>query len=58
MQSTRTWQADLNINMLVTGFNTGGGDLFFSGYYKNERKPLKPGDELIGSIEVFMIEKR
>ena len=57
IRATRTWQAGTNINLLVTGFNTGGGDLFFSGYYKDERKPLKKGDELSGSIELYLIEK-
>ncbi|MCD6598621.1 MAG: glycoside hydrolase family 2, partial [Bacteroidales bacterium] len=57
-QATRTWQAGTDINLLVTGFNTGGGDLFFSGYYKNERRPIKEGDGLSGSIELFMIEKK
>ncbi len=57
IQSTRAWQAGKDINLLVTGFSTGGGDLFFSGYYKDERRPLNKGDELKGSIELFMIER-
>ncbi len=56
-QSTRTWREGEDINALVTGFNTGGGDMFFSGYYRDERKPLKTGDEFSGTIELFMIEK-
>ena len=55
--STRTWHEGNDINMLVAGFNTGGGDMFFSGYYRNERKPLKPGDEFSGTVELYMIEK-
>jgi hypothetical protein len=56
LQSTRAWQTGSDINLLVTGFSTGGGDLFFSGYYKDERRPLAEGDVLEGSIELFMIE--
>ncbi len=56
-QSVRSWQEGTDINMLVTGFNTGGGDMFFSGYYKDERNPLKIGDEFSGTIEIFMIEE-
>ncbi len=56
-QSVRSWKADAGINILVAGFNTGGGDMFFSGYYKDEREPLKVGDEFSGTIEIFMIEE-
>ena len=54
--STRTWVEGEMINILIAGFNTGGGDMFFSGYYRDERRPLKPGDEFSGTVDISMIE--
>jgi len=43
---------------LVAGFVTGGGDMFYAGHLKNERKKLKIGDEFKGSFIMKFVEKK
>ena len=43
---------DKSISFLVTGFSTGGGDLFFSSHYRDERKKLIEGSKLKGTIVI------
>jgi hypothetical protein len=45
------------ISFLVAGYSTGGGDLFFSGHYRDERKKLVEGSKLEGSIEIQLVDK-
>ncbi len=40
----RAWVDGEHISFLVAGFSSGGGDLFFSAHYREERRPLKRGD--------------
>ncbi|MCK5776356.1 MAG: glycoside hydrolase family 2 [Bacteroidales bacterium] len=50
--------ADGNISFLVASYSTGGGDLFFSGHYDDERKPLKIGDKISGSVNLLLIKQK
>ena len=49
--------ADKNISFLVASYSTGGGDLFFSDHYQDERKPLKIGDKIGGSIKLLLVKQ-
>jgi len=49
--------ADKNISFLVASYSTGGGDLFFSSHYQDERKPLKIGDKIGGSVKILLIKE-
>ena len=41
---------DHTISFLVAGYSTGGGDLFFSSHYADERKPIKMESIVKGSV--------
>lgn len=43
-----------NISFLIAAYSTGGGDMFFSGHYDKERKPLKVGDKIKGSAHILL----
>ena len=51
----RTFVDGDKISFLITGFTTGGGDLFFSAHYKNERKPLAVGDHFSGEVNILLV---
>ncbi len=50
----RAWVHGEHISFLVAGFSTGGGDLFFSSHYRNERRPLKRGDRFSGMATIIL----
>ncbi|WP_430973801.1 glycoside hydrolase family 2 TIM barrel-domain containing protein [Sunxiuqinia rutila] len=45
------------ISFLVAGYSTGGGDLFFSGHYNDERIPLEKGSILHSTVKLQLIKK-
>jgi len=45
------------INFLVADYSTGGGDPFFSSYYKDERISIKKGDAIKGAVKLQLINK-
>ncbi len=45
------------ISFLVAGYSTGGGDLFFSGHYSDERINLEEGSEMHLSVKLQLVEK-
>ena len=47
---------DESIGFLVAGFSTGGGDLFFSSHYRDERKKLVEGSKLKGKIVILDVK--
>jgi hypothetical protein len=51
----RAWVDGDQIAFLVAGFSTGGGDLFFSSHYRDERRPLKRGDKFAGLARILLI---
>jgi hypothetical protein len=53
--AVRCWVGEDRLHMLVAGFHTGGGDMFFASHHAKERKPLKKGDKFAGRI-TLMIE--
>jgi len=56
-RTVRAWVDDDHISFLVAGFSTGGGDLFFSSHYRDERRPLKTGDIFAGTAVIFLRDK-
>ncbi len=46
---------DKSISVLVTGFSTGGGDMFFSSHYRDERKELHEGSKLKGTVKLLIV---
>ena len=55
--TVRAWVDGDRIALLVAGFSTGGGDLFFSSHYRNERRPLKRGDRFQGTATIRLTGK-
>jgi len=55
--TVRSWVDGDKISFLVAGFSTGGGDLFFSSHYRDERKPLKMNDKFSGEVDIFLLKK-
>ncbi len=53
----RSWVDGDHISFLVAGFSTGGGDLFFSSHYRDERRPLQRGDRFRGTAVLRLTEK-
>lgn len=53
----RSWVEGDHISFLVAGFSTGGGDLFFSSHYRDERRPLQRGDRFRGTAVLRLTEK-
>lgn len=49
--------ANENISFLVAGYSTGGGDMFFSGHYNDERKPLEEGSVIKSSVKLQLVKK-
>ncbi len=45
------------ISFLVAGYSTGGGDMFFSGHYNDERKPLEEGNMIKSSVKLQLVKK-
>lgn len=45
------------ISFLVAGYSTGGGDLFFSGHYNDERIKLQEGSEMELSVKLQLVKK-
>jgi hypothetical protein len=52
--AVRCWIDGDHVRMLVAGFFTGGGDMFFASHHQKERYPLKPGDKSSGAIDLRM----
>ncbi len=46
-----------SISFLIADYSTGGGDLFFSGHYKDERKKLIEGSKLKGTVEIQLVDR-
>ncbi|MEN8122883.1 MAG: glycoside hydrolase family 2 TIM barrel-domain containing protein, partial [Bacteroidota bacterium] len=44
------------IRFLVADYSTGGGDLFFSGHYNDERKKLEEGSKIKGLFKVQLVK--
>lgn len=56
-QAFRSYVNDQNdINFLVADYSTGGGDIFFSGHYKDERKKLVEGSVIKGSVKLQLVK--
>jgi beta-galactosidase len=55
--SVRAFVEGERIGLLLAGFNTGGAEPFFAPHYISERKPLKKGDVIEGSITLQLIHK-
>ncbi len=55
--TVRSWVEGDKISFLVARFSTGGGDLFFSSHYRNERRPLKRGNPFSGKVKIKLVEK-
>ncbi len=51
-QSVRAFMDGGRVGLLVAGFHTGGGDIFFDTHFAAERKPLHPGDRLSDTIQL------
>ncbi|MEN8118135.1 MAG: glycoside hydrolase family 2 TIM barrel-domain containing protein [Bacteroidota bacterium] len=49
---------DKGISFLVAGYSTGGGDLFFSGHYKDERKKLQKGSPVKGTVRLQLVNEK
>ncbi|MBR8538227.1 hypothetical protein KDU71_21830 [Carboxylicivirga sediminis] len=47
---------DKTISFLLTDYTTGGGDLFFSGHYSNERIKLNKGSNLHGIVKLQLVK--
>lgn len=47
-----------NISFLVADYSTGGGDLFFSGHYRNERIHIKEKGEIAGAIKIQLVKNK
>ena len=47
-----------NISFLIADYSTGGGDLFFSGHYRDERKKLIEGSKLKGTVELQLVNRK
>lgn len=56
-QSFRSFVSGDNIQFLVTGFSTGGGDSFFSSHLEKYRRPLKKGDLFSGMVQLQLFSK-
>jgi hypothetical protein len=50
--SVRVWNEQGGLRWLIAGFNTGGGEPFFSAHFEDERKPLKPGNVIGDSFRI------
>ncbi|MFO7616767.1 MAG: glycoside hydrolase family 2 TIM barrel-domain containing protein [Bacteroidales bacterium] len=52
--AVRCWVEGDKIQVLVAGFHTGGGDIFFAPHHEKERRPLKRGDKFNGRITLMI----
>ena len=57
-QSFRSFADEKAISFLVADYSTGGGDLFFSGHYNDERKKLKNGSLIEGSVKIQLVKNK
>ena len=57
-QAMRAWIEGDRIAVLVTSFSTGGSDGFFATHYAADRKPLKAGDEIKGTVTIGLSDKK
>ena len=47
---------DKSISFLVAGFSTGGGDMFFSSHYRDERRKITEGSKLKGTVTIQSVK--
>lgn len=57
-QAMRAWIEGDRIAVLVTSFSTGGSDGFFATHYAADRKPLKAGEEIKGTVTIGLSDKK
>jgi len=51
----RTYLENDQCHFLLTGFNTGGADIFLDSHYRNSRKKLKEGDCIKDTVKLKLI---
>ena len=54
-QAARSWIDGNKVIFLIAQYNTGGADAFSAGFYSGERRPVKAGDVLKGSVRFKLI---
>jgi hypothetical protein len=54
-QHARAFVDGTKIRMLVAGFSTAGGDLFFSRHLAGERRPLRPGSLVEDQVSLTLL---
>jgi len=54
-QGVRTWIDGDRVFLLTTGYNTGGSDHFSGFFYRAERRPLKPGSQIAGTLHIKLL---
>ncbi len=56
-QSVRTWIDGNHVWLLVADYNTGGSDGFSGFFYSKERRPLKGGDIVSGTVKIKLVKQ-
>lgn len=52
----RSFVSNGQVCFLVATYSTGGGDMFFSGHYSDERKPLQLGSKFNGTVRLQLVK--
>ena len=55
-QAFRSFVNDNEIHFLIADYSTGGGDIFFSGHYRDERRKLEPGSKISGKAKIQLVK--
>ena len=54
-QAVRAFVDGDRIGLLIAGFHSGGGDLFFNRHFAAERRPINQGDHLKDEILLELV---